>query len=139
MRLLTVAAATATVLAIASFQTPRVLAQGHDDGAVGRPLQLDGGPSQGSDNRGIGVRSEGTEQSAGVKSEKGQSGIEKTGETNIRERSHTHIRLSSSNARRHFAFHGRHRHIFAFRLPRHRFVIHRHGRRFVAFGGTRGI
>jgi hypothetical protein len=139
MRLLTITVATATALAIAFSQTPRVLAQSHDDGAVGRPLQLDGGPSPGSDSRGIGARSEGTEQSAGVRSEKGQTGIEKTGETNIRGRSHTHIGLSSSHAKHRFVFHRRGHHIFAFRLPRHRFVNHRHGRRFVAFNEPSGV
>jgi hypothetical protein len=113
--------------------TPPVLAQGYDNGAVGRPLQLDGGPSLESDHRGqTGARSEGTEPSAGTKSEKGQTGIEKTGETMIHGRSHTHIGLSS-HARHHLVFHRRGPHFFAFRPPRHQFVIHRHGRRFVAF------
>ena len=123
----------AAVLAFVLHQTPHVLAQGSDNGAVGRPLQLDGGSPLGADNRGqTGARSEGTAPSAGPKVEESQTGIEKTGETMISGRSHTHIRLSS-RAKHQFAFHGRGHHIFGFRLPRHRFVIHRHSRRFVAF------
>ncbi|HKD26890.1 MAG TPA: hypothetical protein VKC66_13435 [Xanthobacteraceae bacterium] len=122
----------ATVLAFLLHQTPHVLAQGYDNGAVGRPLQLDGGSPLGADNRGqTGARSEGTAPSAGPKGEESQTGIEKTGETMISGRSHTHVRLSS-RAKHQFAFHGRGHHIFAFRLPRHHFVIHRHSRRFVA-------
>jgi hypothetical protein len=115
MRLLALTVATASVLAFAFPQTPRVLAQGSDSGAVGRPLQLDGGSSLGSDNRGqsFGGRSEGTEPSAGVRSEKSQTDIAKTGETTVRGRSRSRIGLSSR--------------------PRHRFVIHRRGRRFVEF------
>jgi hypothetical protein len=139
MRLVTITVATATVLAIALSQTPRALAQGHDDGAVGRPLQLDGGPSPGTDNRGSGARSEGAEQAAGARSEKGQTGTEKTGETNPRARSRTHIGSKGSHARHGFVFHRRGHHIFAFRPPRHRFVIHRHSRRFVAFNAPSGV
>ena len=125
---LTIAAATALTFA---FPHIPVLAQGHDDGAVGRPLQLDGGPSLGSDSRGqTGTRSESTQPSTGTKSEKAQTGIEKTGETTIRRRSHTHIGLRS-HAKHRFVFHRRGHHMMAFHMPRHRFVIHRHGRRFV--------
>src|SRR5467141_1313789 len=149
MRLLALTVATVTVVAFAFPQTPRVLAQGFDTGAVGRPLQLDGGPSLGSDNRGqSGGR---TEQSAGVRSEKDQTSSGKTGETTIRERSQTSTGLSSErkhrvviykrghrvvafNRLRHrFAIHRHGNHLLAFSGSRHRFVIHRHGRRFVAF------
>jgi hypothetical protein len=134
MRLLTLTVATAAVLAFAFSSTPQVLAQGRDDGAVGRPLQLDGGPSLGSDNRGqINGRSEGTESSAGSRSSDTQTDIEKTGGS----RSHRHFGWNS-RARHRFVFHGRGHHMFAFRLPRHRFVIHRHGRRFVAFNEPSG-
>jgi hypothetical protein len=129
MRLLAITLATATALTFASHQ--RVLAQGHDNGAVGPTLRLDGGPSLGSDNHGqIGTRSETTQPSTGTKSEKAQTGIEKTGETTIRRRSHTHIGLRS-HAKHRFVFHRRGHHMMAFHMPRHRFVIHRHGRRFV--------
>ena len=140
MRLLRLTVATAAVLAFTFSQTPRALAQGRDDGAVGRPLQLDGGPSLGSDNRGqISGRSGGTEPSAGSRSsEKAQTDIEKTGESNIRGRSHTHVGWNS-RARHRFVFHRRGHHIFGFRLPRHRFVVHRHGRRFVAFNESSGV
>ena len=137
MRLLALAVATASVLAFA-FPAGRVLAQGYDDGAVGRPLQLDGGSSLGSDSRGqsLGGRSERTEQPAGVTSEKSQIRIGKIDETTIRPRSQTHIglrhRLALHKRSHHlFAFHAQ-RHL-AFHAQRHRFVIHRHGRRFVAF------
>jgi hypothetical protein len=87
MRLLTITVATTVVLAIAFSQTPRVLAQGHDDGAVGRPLQLDGGPSLGSDNHGeASAHSESNEPSASVRSEKSQTGVATTAETTIRGR-----------------------------------------------------
>jgi hypothetical protein len=130
MRLLTITVATATLFTLALSQTPKVLA--HDDGAVGPILRLDGGPSLGSDNRGqIGTRSETTQPSTtGTKSEKAQTGIERTGETTIRSRSHTHIGLRS-HAKHRFVFHRRGHHMMAFHMPRHRFVIHRHGRRFV--------
>jgi hypothetical protein len=69
MRLLALNVATATVLAFAFPQAPQVLAQTYEDGSMGRPLQLDGGPAAGSDNRGqTGSRSEGSEPSAGTKS-----------------------------------------------------------------------
>src|SRR5260370_38995463 len=112
MRSLAVTAATALVLAFAFPQGP-VLAHGHDDGAVGRPLPLDGGPSLGSDSRGqsLGGRSERTEQSAGVTSEKGQARIGQTGETAIRGRSQTHIGL-----RHRLALHKRSHHVFAFHV-----------------------
>jgi hypothetical protein len=120
---------TATVLTFAFSQG--VLAQGRDDGAVGPTLRLDGGPSLGSDNRGqIGTRSESTQPSRGTKSEKAQTGIEKTGEATIRRRSHTHMGWHT-RAKHRFVFHGRGHHMMAFHMPRHRFVIHRHGRRFV--------
>ena len=66
-----------------------------------------------------------------TKSEKAQTGIEKTAETTIRRRSHTHIGLRS-HAKHRFVFHRRGHHMMAFHMPGHRFVIHRHGRRFVA-------
>ena len=133
MRSLAVAVATAAVLAFAFPQGP-ARAQGHDDGAVGRPLQLDGGPSLGSDSRGqsSGGRSESSEQPAGVTSEKGQTRIGTTGETTARGRSQTHLG-SRYRLRHSFALHRRGHHVFAFHVPRHRFVIHRHVRRFVAF------
>jgi hypothetical protein len=133
MRLLALTVATASVLAFAFPEGP-VLAQGHDDGAVGRPLQLDGGPSLGSDSRGqsFGRRSEGTEQPAGVTSEKSQIRIGQTGETTARVRSQTHIGLRY-RVRHSLALHRRSHHVFVFHVPRHGFVIHRHGRRFVAF------
>jgi hypothetical protein len=127
MRLLTITVATAAVFTLAF--SPEVLA--HDDGAVGPTLRLDGGPSLGSDNRGqTGTRSESTQPSTGTKSEKAQTGMEKTGETTIRSGSHTHIGLRS-HAKHRFVFHRRGHHMMAFHMPRHRFVIHRHGRRFV--------
>src|SRR5258707_15634878 len=94
MRLLALTVATASVLAFA-FPAGPVLAQGYDNGAVGRPLQLDGGSSLGSDSRGQSFdgRSKGTEQPAGVTSEKGQTRIGKTGETAVRARSQTHLGL----------------------------------------------
>ena len=117
-------------------QTPQALA--HDDGAVGPTLRLDDGPL-GSDHRGqTGARSEGTERSAGTKSEKAQTGIEKTGETTIRRRSHIHIGLRS-HAKHRFVFHRRGHNMMAFHTPRHRFVIHRHGRRFVVLHETSGV
>jgi hypothetical protein len=152
MRLLALTVATASVLAFA-FPAGRVLAQGNDNDAVGRPLQLDGGSPLGTDSRGqsLGGRSERTEQPAGVTSEKSEMRIGKTDETTIRPRSQTHTglrypprhrlalhkrshHLFAFHAPRHhrFAFHPRHR-LFAFHAPRHRFVTHRHGRRFVAF------
>jgi len=134
MRLLALTIATASVLAFAFPQTPRVLAQGSDSGAVGRPLQLDGGPSLGSDNRGqsSGGGSERTEPSVGVRSEKSQTQIGKTSETTVRGRSRSRIGWSS-RPRHRFVFHRRGHHLVAFNGPRHRFVIHRHGRRYVAF------
>jgi hypothetical protein len=129
MRLLTITVATATVFTLALSQTPQVLA--HDDGAVGPILRLDGGPSLGSDNRGqTGARSETTQPSPGTKSEKAQSGIEKTSEAASQGRSHTHIGWRS-RAKHRFVFHRRGHHMMAFHMPRHRFVVHRHGRRFV--------
>jgi hypothetical protein len=136
MRSLALAVATTTMLTFAFPLTPQVLAQGTDDGAVGRPLQLDGGPSVGSDNHGqMGSRSEATEPSASSK--KSQTAIEKTGDTAIGGRSKTHMgwRL---RPRHRFAIHKRRYHVFAFHLPRHRFVIHRHGRRFVAVNESTG-
>jgi hypothetical protein len=137
MRLLVLTVATATALTLAFSQ--KVLAQSHDDGAVGRPLQLDGGSPLGSDNRGqISGRSEGTQSSAGTTSEKGQRGAEQTGETKIRGRSHSRVGWSSRERHR-SVFHRRGHHIFAFHVPRHRLVIHRHGRRFVAFNEPGGV
>jgi hypothetical protein len=137
MRLLALTVATTTMLTFAFPLTPQVLAQGADDGAVGRPLQLDGGPSVGSDNRGqIGSRPEATEPSASAK--KSQIATEKTGETAIGGRSKTHVgwRL---RARHRFAMHKRRYHVFAFHMPRHRFVIHRRARRFVAVNDSTGV
>jgi hypothetical protein len=133
MRSLALGVATAAVLTVAFPQGP-VLAQGHDDGAVGRTLQLDGGPSPGSDSRGqsSGGRSEGTEQPAGVTSEKRQTGIGTTGETTSRAHSQTHIGLRH-RLRHSLALHKRGHHVFVFHVPRHGFLIHRHGRRFVTF------
>jgi hypothetical protein len=132
MRLLALSVATATVLALALPQTPPVLAQSRDDGAVGPTLRLDGGPPLGTDNRETGARSERTEPSTGAGPEKGQTGIEKTDETIIRGRSHTHVGWNS-RAKPRFVIHRRAHHIFAFHAPRRPFAIHRHGRRFVAF------
>ena len=90
MRLLALTVATTTMLTFAFPPAPQVLAQGTDDGAVGRPLQLDGGPSLGSDSRGqsSGGRSERTEQPAGVTAEQSQTRIGQTGETTARVRSY---------------------------------------------------
>jgi hypothetical protein len=140
MRLPALTIAVATALTFALPHTP-VTAQGHDDGAIGRPLQLDGGQSPGSDNRGqIGSRSEATEPSAGTTttSKTSQTGIAKTGETAIRARSKTHIGWRSRPGRR-FAIHNHSHHLFAFHMPRHRFVVRRHGRRFVAFDEPTGV
>ncbi len=138
MRLLALTVATATVLTFAFSQ--KVLAQGHDDGAVGPTLRLDGGPPLGTDNRGqTSSRSERTEPPAGVSSEKGQNGIEKTSQGAIRGRSHSHVGWHS-RAKHRFVIHRRGHHIFAFHAPRHRFfVIHRHGRRFVAFNESSAV
>ena len=126
---LTIAAATALTFA---FPQTSVIAQGHDDGVVGRTLRLDGRAPLGSDTNGqSGGRSESTEPTASAKSEKAQTGIEKTGDTAIRTRSPTHIGLRS-HAKHRFVFHRRGHHMMAFHMPRPRFVIHRHGRRFVA-------
>jgi hypothetical protein len=148
MRSLALTVATATMLTFAFPLIPQALAQGTDDGALGRPLQLDGGPSVGSEssNRGqIGPRSETTEPSASSK--KSQPAIEKDGETAMGARSKTHTgwRL---RPRHRFAIHKRRYHVFAFHvprqrfmihMPRHHFVIHRHGRRFVAVNGSTGV
>ncbi len=135
MRLLALTVATATVVAFAFPQTPRVLAQGSDSGAVGRPLQLDGGPSLGSDNRGQSSSGR-TEQSAGVRSEEDQTSSGKTGETTIRERSRTSVGLSSERKHR-VVIYKRGHHVVAFNGPRHRFAIHRHGHHLLAFSGPR--
>jgi hypothetical protein len=69
MRLFALHVATATVLALAFTQAPQVLAQSHNDGNIGRPLQLEGGPAVESDNLGqTGSRSEGREPAIGRKS-----------------------------------------------------------------------
>jgi hypothetical protein len=146
MRSLALTVATATMLTLAFPLTPQALAQGTDDGALGRPLQLDGGPSVGSDNRGqTGSRSETTEPSASFK--KSQPAVEKAGETAIGVRSKTHIGWRV-RPRHRFAFHKRRYHVFAFHgprqrfmmhVPRHHFVIHRHGRRFVAVNESTGV
>jgi len=137
MRLLALTIATAAVLTFAFSQ--KVLAQGHDDGAAGPTLRLDGGPPLGTDNRGpISNRSERTESPAGASFEKGQTGMETTGQGAIRGRSHNHVGWNSG-ARHRFVIHRRGHHIFALHAPRHRFfVIHRHGRRFVAFNEPSG-
>jgi hypothetical protein len=146
MRLLALTVATTTMLTFAFPLTPQVLAQGTDDGAVGRPLQLDGGPSVGSDNRGqIGSRPEATEPSASAK--KSQIATEKTGETTIGGRSKTTATGGRSKThvgwrlrpRHRFAMHKRRYHVFAFHIPRHRFVIHRRARRFVAVNESAGV
>ena len=141
MRLLAFTVATTTMLALALPLSPQVLAQGNDDGAVGRPLQLDGGPSLGSDNRGQNTsRSEATEPSASAK--KSQTAVEPSGDTAIGGRSKTHVgrRLSP---RHHFVMHKRRYHVFGFHkpfhMPRHRFVIHRRARRFVAVNDSIGV
>jgi hypothetical protein len=154
MKSLALTVATTAILTFAFPLTPQVLAQGTDDGAVGRPLQLDGGPSVGSENHGqAGSKSEATEPSASSK--KSQTAIEKAGETAIGGRSKTHIG-SRLRPRHRFAVHKRRYHVFAFHVPRqrfafhgprqrfafhvpgHRFVIHRHGRRFVAVNESAG-
>ena len=134
MRLSAITVATATVLTFAFPQISWVLAQGYDSGAVGRPLQLDGGP--GSDNHVQGGRSEGTEQPAGVRSEKSQTRIGDTGETTIGGRSQTGIG-SNSEPKHRVAIHRRGHRALAFNEPRHRFAMHRHGHPFVAFNGFR--
>jgi hypothetical protein len=140
MRLLALTVATTTMLTFALPLTPQVLAQGTDDGAVGRPLQLDGGPSLGSNNRGqTGSRSEAAEPSASSK--KGQIdqiAVDKTGETAIGGRSKTHSGWKHRPPHR-FTMHRRRYHVFAFHMPRHRFVIHRRGRRFVAVNESTGV
>ena len=137
MRLFVLTVATATLFTITLSQ--KVLAQGHDDGAVGPTLRLDGGPPLEPDNRAQSShRSERTEPPAGANSEKGQTDIERTGGSNIRGRSHTHVGWNSW-ARHRFAFHRRGHHVFAFHAPRHPFAIHRHGRRFVAFKEPSGV
>lgn len=142
MRLLALTLATGTMLTFAFPLTPQVLAQGADDGAVGRQLQLDGGPSLGSDNRGqtgsrqTGSRPEGTEPSASTK--KSEAAAEKTGEAAIGGRSKAHIGWRV-RPRHRFAMHRRHYHVFAFHMPRHRFLIPRHGRRFVAVNESAGV
>jgi hypothetical protein len=144
MRLLALTVATATVLTFAFSQ--KVLAQGHDDGAVGPTLRLDGGPPLGTDNRGqTSSRPESTAPSAGTAlpsagtaSAKSRTRIEKTGENAIRGRSKTHSGWRF-RPRHRFAFHRRGHHVFAFHVPRHRFVIHRHARRFVAFNDSSGV
>jgi len=121
MRLPALTIAAATALTFAFPHTP-VLAQGHDDGAVGPPVQLYGGSTSGSDNHRQGERSESAEKSAGVMSEKSQSG--KASDTAIRGRSQTRIGWKS-RLRHHLVMRMRGHHVFAFN--RHRFVIHRHG------------
>jgi hypothetical protein len=137
MRSLALTLATSAMLTFAFPLTPQVRAQGTDDGAVGRPLQLDGGPSLGSDNRGqVGSRSEGAEPSASAK--QSQSASEKSGEIAIDGRSKTHIG-SRHWPRHHFAMHKRRYHVFAFHMPRRRFMIPRHGRRFVGVNASTGV
>jgi hypothetical protein len=127
MRILVVTFATATVLAFAFSQTPRVLAQGSDAGAVGRPFQLYTPP--GSGNRGHGGPSEDTERSGAATSEKSETGIGNANETTIH---------GSSRARHRFVLQKRGHHFLAFHYPRHPFVIHRRGHRFVAFNESSG-
>jgi hypothetical protein len=146
MRLLALTVATTTMLSFAFPLTPQVLAQGADDGAVGRPLQLDGGPSVGSDNHGssvgsdnhgqIGSRSQATEPSDSSK--KSQTAVEKTGEAAVGRRSKTHVGWRRRPLHR-FAIRRHRYHVFAFHSPRHPFVIHRHGRRFVAVNDSVGV
>jgi hypothetical protein len=137
MRLLALTVATATVLTFAFPQTPQVLAQSRDDGAVGPTLRLDGGPPSETDNRGSGARSEGTQPSTAARSEKGQTDIEKTEETTTRGSPHSHV--GWNHAQHRFVVHRRAHHIFAFHAPRHPFVIRRHGRHFVTFNEPSGV
>ena len=133
MRVFVLKVATAMVLAFAFPQTPRVWAQGSGSGVASQPLQLDGGPSLGSDQRGqsSGGRSEDAERTGSVSSEKSQTGLGKASETTIRGRSHSRIGLSSQPRHR-VVIHRYGRRLFAFHKPTHRFVIHRRGRRVVA-------
>lgn len=137
MRLLALSVATATVLAFALPQTRQVLAQGHDDGAVGPILRLDGGPPVETDSRGSGTRSEDTGPSTGARSEKVETGAEKTDDSTIRGGSHTRVG-SNSRARDRFVIRARRHHFFAFHAPRRPFAIHRRGRHFVAFDDRSG-
>jgi hypothetical protein len=127
MRILAVTFATATVLAFAFPQTPRVLAQGSDGGAVGRQFQLYTPP--GSGNRGHGGPSEATEQSSAATSEKSQTGIGNADETTIH---------GSSRARHRFVLQKRGHHFLAFHYQRYPFAIRRRGHRFVAFNESSG-
>lgn len=139
MRLLALSVATATVLALAPPQTPPVLAQSHDDGAVGRTLRLDGGPPLEPENRPqIGSQNESAESSAAAASQKSQVSAEKTGEAATRGRPKTRIGWGA-RPRHRFAFHRRSHYVFAFHAARHRFGIHRHSRRFVAFNGPSNV
>jgi hypothetical protein len=99
-----------------------------------------GGSSLGSDNRGqsFGRQSQGTERSGAVSSEKSQIQTGKTNETTVHRGSKTHVGLRS-RSRHYAALHRRSHHVFAFQMPRHRFVIHRHGRRFVALNESGGV
>lgn len=121
MKLLALTVATAAALTFACPQTAQVHAQSRDDGAVGRPLRLDGGPSPPSDNQGS--RSEAAEPAAGTSSTKSQTGIENTGETpEARGRSKTHVGWRS-RPRHRFAINRRSHHVFALHVPRHRFFF----------------
>jgi len=124
MKLLVVTVATATVLAFAFSQTRPVLAQGGDIGAASRPFPLDGGSSPGSDDRGqsSGERSEGTERSGDVGSEKNQTRIGKTGETLFR----GHRAVIHKHSRR----------VIAISHPRHH---HRRGHRVVELKEPSGV
>jgi hypothetical protein len=117
MRLPALTIAAATALTFAFTQAP-VLAQGHDDDAVGPPLRLDGGSPLGSDNRGqsFGGQSQGTERSGAVSSEKSQIQTGKTNETTTHRGSKTHVGLRS-RARHYLALHRRSHHVFAFHMP----------------------
>src|SRR5262249_25541853 len=97
---LTVAAAIALTFA---FPYTLVLAQGNDDGVVGRTLRLDGGAPLGSDNSGqsSGAQSQGTERSGAVSSEKNQIEPGKTGQTTVGRHSQTRFG-SRPRARHHF-------------------------------------
>jgi hypothetical protein len=118
MKLFVVTVATATVLASAFPQTTPVLAQGADIGAASRPYPLDGGLPAGSDDRGqSSKKSEGSEQSGDLSSEKSQT-VGKTGKTLFRE----HHAVSHKHTHR----------VSALGHPRHHHLIHRRGHRVVA-------
>jgi hypothetical protein len=123
MKLLVMTVATATILASAFPQTTPVLAQGTDIGAASRPFPLDGGPSAGSDDRGpSSEKSEGTERSGDVSSEKNQTRSEKAGETlsrghRVAIHKHLHRVIAISHSRHRLPIHHRARHVVALNEP----------------------